>query len=83
MLQVQFIREKKDEVLAGLAKRNFSNAETIIDKILTTDENRRATQVELDNTLAESNKLSKEIGNLYKTGLAQKANILKEKKQDN
>lgn len=79
MLQVQFIREKKDEVLAGLAKRNFSNAETIIDKILTTDENRRATQVELDNTLAESNKLSKEIGNLYKTGLAQKANILKEK----
>lgn len=79
MLQVQFIREKKDEVLAGLAKRNFSNAETIIDKILTTDENRRATQVELDNTLAESNKLSKEIGNLYKTGQAQKANILKEK----
>ena len=79
MLQVQFIREKKDEVLAGLAKRNFSNAETIIDKILTADENRRATQVELDNTLAESNKLSKEIGNLYKTGQAQKANILKEK----
>jgi seryl-tRNA synthetase len=79
MLQVQFIREKKDEVLAGLAKRNFSNAETIIDRILTADENRRATQVELDNTLAESNKLSKEIGNLYKTGQAQKANILKEK----
>jgi seryl-tRNA synthetase len=79
MLQVQFIREKKDEVLAGLAKRNFSNAETIIDKILKADENRRATQVELDNTLAESNKLSKEIGNLYKTGQAQKANILKEK----
>ena len=79
MLQVQFIREKKDEVLAGLAKRNFGNAETIIDRILTADENRRATQVELDNTLAESNKLSKEIGNLYKTGQAQKANILKEK----
>ncbi len=79
MLQVQIIREKKDEVLAGLAKRNFSNAETIIDKILTADENRRATQVELDKTLAESNKLSKEIGNLYKTGQAQKANILKEK----
>ncbi|MDG1396804.1 MAG: serine--tRNA ligase [Polaribacter sp.] len=79
MLQVQFIREKKDEVLAGLAKRNFGNAETIIDRILTADENRRATQFELDNTLAESNKLSKEIGNLYKTGQAQKANILKEK----
>ena len=79
MLQVQFIRENKETVLAGLAKRNFANAETIIEQVLTADENRRATQVTLDNTLAESNKLSKEIGNLYKTGQAQKANILKEK----
>ena len=79
MLQVQFIRENKTTVLEGLAKRNFADAETIIEQVLTADENRRATQVALDNTLAESNKLSKEIGNLYKTGQAQKANILKEK----
>tara|TARA_R110002126_G_scaffold97803_1_gene227583 strand:- start:44208 stop:45482 length:1275 start_codon:yes stop_codon:yes gene_type:complete len=79
MLQVQFIRENKTTVLEGLAKRNFGDAETIIEQVLTADENRRATQVALDNTLAESNKLSKEIGNLYKTGQAQKANILKEK----
>ena len=79
MLQVHFIRENKAKVLEGLAKRNFANAETIIEQILTADENRRATQVALDNTLAESNKISKEIGNLYKTGQAQKANILKEK----
>ena len=79
MLQVQFIREHKETVLKGLAKRNFKNAETIIEQVLTADENRRATQVELDNTLAESNKLSKEIGNLYKSGEPQKANLLKEK----
>lgn len=79
MLQVQFIRENKTKVLEGLAKRNFANAETLIEQVLTADENRRATQVELDNTLAESNKLSKEIGNLYKTGKAQEANVLKEK----
>jgi len=79
MLQVQFIRENKTTVLKGLAKRNFADAETIIEQVLTADENRRATQVALDSTLAESNKLSKEIGNLYKTGQAQKANILKEK----
>lgn len=79
MLQVHFIRENKETVLAGLAKRNFTDAEAIIEQVLTADENRRATQVELDNTLAESNKLSKEIGNLYKTGQTQKANILKEK----
>ena len=79
MLQVQFIRENKTKVLEGLAKRNFADAETLIAQVLTADENRRATQVELDNTLAESNKLSKEIGNLYKTGKVQEANVLKEK----
>ncbi|MFK8058585.1 MAG: serine--tRNA ligase [Polaribacter sp.] len=79
MLQVHFIRENQATVLEGLAKRNFANAETIIEQVLTADENRRATQVALDNTLSESNKMSKEIGNLYKTGQAQKANLLKEK----
>ncbi|PQJ80175.1 serine--tRNA ligase [Polaribacter porphyrae] len=79
MLQVHYIRENTTAVLEGLAKRNFANAETIIKQVLTADENRRATQVELDNTLAESNKLSKEIGVLYKSGQAQKATLLKEK----
>ena len=79
MLQVQFIRENKSAVLEGLAKRNFANAETIIQQVLTADENRRATQVELDTTLAESNKMSKEIGGFFKSGDIQKANILKEK----
>lgn len=79
MLQVQFIRENKKVVLDGLAKRNFTDAENIVNQVLSADENRRATQVELDNTLAESNKLSKEIGNLYKSGQPQKANLLKEK----
>ncbi|TMM30346.1 serine--tRNA ligase [Polaribacter aestuariivivens] len=79
MLQVQFIRENKQTVLEGLAKRNFANAESIINQVLTADENRRATQVTLDDVLAESNKLSKEIGGLFKSGEVQKANILKEK----
>ena len=79
MLQVYFIRENKETVLEGLAKRNFANAATIIEQVLTADENRRATQVELDTTLAESNKLSKEIGTFFKSGEIQKATILKEK----
>ena len=79
MLQVQFIRENKQTVLDGLAKRNFANAETIIEQVLTADENRRTTQVSLDDILAESNTLSKEIGGLFKSGEVQKANILKEK----
>lgn len=79
MLQVAFIREHKDTVLSGLAKRNFQNAESIVDAVLKTDENRRATQAELDAVLAESNKLSKEIGMLFKNGEPQKAAVLKEK----
>ena len=79
MLQVQFIREHKETVLAGLAKRNFANAESIVEQVLSTDENRRATQVALDTVLAESNTLSKQIGGLFKSGEVQKANILKEK----
>ncbi|MEN8776765.1 MAG: serine--tRNA ligase [Polaribacter sp.] len=79
MLQVQFIREHKETVLAGLAKRNFANAESIVEQVLSTDENRRATQVALDTVLAESNTLSKQIGGLFKSGEIQKANILKEK----
>ena len=79
MLQVQFIKDNKQTVLDGLAKRNFANAETTINEVLTSDEARRATQTSLDNILAESNKISKEIGGLFKAGKAQEANLLKEK----
>ncbi len=79
MLQVQFIRENKQEVLRGLAVRNFLNAEKMIDTVLSSDENRRAIQTELDNTLSEANKVAKEIGGLFKTGKATEANLLKEK----
>ena len=79
MLQVAKIREQKEHVLKGLAVRNFADAEVIIDKVLQLDESRRATQAELDSVLAESNKVSKEIGQLFKSGEVQKANLLKEK----
>lgn len=79
MLQVQFIRDHKQAVLDGLAKRNLENAESMIGNVLSLDEQRRATQVSLDNALAESNKLSKEIGILFKNGEVQKANLIKEK----
>ena len=78
MLQLQTLRDNKDTIIAALQKRNI-DAAPMVDSVLLLDEKRRSTQTELDNTLAESNKLSKEIGNLYKTGKAQEANVLKEK----
>jgi seryl-tRNA synthetase len=77
MLQVAFIRENKETVLKGLAKRNFKNAEEMVNKTILADEQRRETQAELDAVLAESNKLSKDIGILFKNGEREKAEILK------
>ena len=79
MLQVPFIRDNQKLVLEGLAKRNFVNAREIIARVLEADETRRNVQVSLDNTLAESNSISKEIGILFKTGQVQKATLAKEK----
>jgi len=44
MLQVAFIRENKETVLKGLAKRNFKNAEQLVEKTIAADEERRAIQ---------------------------------------
>jgi seryl-tRNA synthetase len=79
MLQVAFIRENKETVLKGLAKRNLKNASELVEKTIAADEQRRAIQTELDNILAESNKISKDIGQLFKSGERQKAEILKQK----
>lgn len=78
MLQLQAIRDNKEEIINALNKRNI-DATSLLENVLQLDEKRRATQTRLDNILAESNKLSREIGELFKSGKAQEANFLKEK----
>ena len=78
MLQVSQIREQYDQSLEALAKRGI-DAREVFDRVLKLDEQRRATQAQLDETLAQSNIFSKEIGQLFQNGEPQKANILKEK----
>ena len=78
MLQIAFIRENQQKVITALAKRNI-DATSVVQEVIQLDEKRRATQVELDNILSESNKLSKDIGELMKGGEKAKAAILKEK----
>ena len=51
MLQIAYIRENQEQVVKALAKRNLDAAE-MIQKVIDLDEQRRATQVELDNILA-------------------------------
>ena len=76
MLQLNTIREEKDRVIGGLKKRNFKEL-ALVDEIITLDEKRRSTQLALDETLAKSNTLSKEVGNLFKAGETDRANALK------
>ncbi|WP_406685150.1 serine--tRNA ligase [Seonamhaeicola sp. MEBiC1930] len=81
MLQVPFIRDNKDLVIERLAKRNIDATEDI-NQVIAFDEDRRRIQTELDNVLAESNALSKEIGMLFKSGEVEKANLIKAKTGD-
>jgi len=76
MLQVNYIRENKQKVIELLAVKNFDAAETI-EHILAFDEDRRNTQKQLDDTLAEANRAAKEIGGLYKQGKRNEAENLK------
>jgi len=78
MLEVAQIREHKDAFIKALQKRNI-DATALLDQVIAADETRRASQSQLDQVLADSNKFSKEIGILFKNGEAQKANLLKEK----
>ncbi|TDE06702.1 serine--tRNA ligase [Flavobacterium hiemivividum] len=78
MLQIAFIRENQEKVIQALAKRNM-DAKSVVEEVIKLDEQRRATQVELEGILSESNKLSKDIGELMKNGEKSKAAILKEK----
>jgi seryl-tRNA synthetase len=78
MLQTAFIRENREKVIAALGKRNVDYT-AIVDEVIALDEKRRHTQVELDTVLSESNKLSKDIGELMKAGEKAKAAIIKEK----
>jgi seryl-tRNA synthetase len=78
MLQVSVIREQKERILEGLRKRNFKEEDLqVIDHIIAADDTRRSTQVSLDNLNAENNRISKEVGDLYKQGKREEADGLK------
>jgi seryl-tRNA synthetase len=78
MLDVRFVRENTAEVVTRLNKRNLP-AQDLVDQILRLDDSRREAQQQFDVTQAEMNKLSKEIGELFKSGKQAEANASKER----
>lgn len=78
MLQVNFLRENKERVLVGLAKRNFKQT-NLVEEAISVDDERKKLQFDLEQNLAEMNKISKEIGTLMQQGKKEEAQTAKAK----
>ncbi len=79
MLQLNFIRENKEEVLKRLSIKNFAQAETIINKVIELDAERRKAQNDADTLKAEANQIAKQVGELMKAGKKEEAEQAKSK----
>jgi seryl-tRNA synthetase len=77
MLQIADIRIHKEAFAKALQKRNI-DATSMLESAITIDEKRRKLQAENDDTLAKLNRLSKQIGDLFKSGKAAEANEMKQ-----
>ena len=77
MLHINKIRENKDSYIKLLKIKNFDATE-LLGLVIQKDDERKATQQKADEFLSKGNQLAKQIGELYKTGKAQEANVLKE-----
>lgn len=72
MLELNFLREQREEAEQRLTKRNI-DAKALLDTARTLDDARRSTQTELDARLNELNGLSRTIGELMKGGKKEEA----------
>ncbi|WP_424962178.1 serine--tRNA ligase [Ekhidna sp.] len=79
MLQVSIIEKDFERCVKGLEKRGIEGAESLLKDVLRLDESRKKIQGELDEVLHESNKLAKEIGQLFQQGKREEAEAAKAK----
>lgn len=79
MLEISYLRENRESAITGLEKRNITGITSIVDELLSQDDQRKKIQSDLDELLAEANQLAKEIGDCYKSGEKEEAEALKEK----
>ena len=76
MLQIGFIRNNSEAVINRLKIKNF-DATDVVAGIIETDEKRRQAQTQLDQYLAEANKIAKSIGQLFSQGKKDEANKMR------
>ncbi|MFD2743572.1 MULTISPECIES: serine--tRNA ligase [Sphingobacterium] len=76
MLQISYIRENRDEVVAGLQKKNFKELH-LVDEVIALDESRRSLQSNSESIAAEANSSAKQIGELMRQGKKEEAEAIK------
>ena len=76
MLELNYLRENREEAEQRLTKRNI-DAKVALDRVKELDDDRRATQTELDGRQAELNSISRSVGELMKAGKREEAEAAK------
>jgi seryl-tRNA synthetase len=76
MLHINKIRENKEVYIALLKVKNVE-ATDLFNSVIALDDERKLTQQKADDFLARGNLLASQIGELYKVGKEEEANILK------
>ncbi|MEG1645700.1 MAG: serine--tRNA ligase [Alistipes sp.] len=77
MLTLKQLRDDREAAIHKLAKKGF-DAAPVIDRIYALDDHRKAIQKELDDCLAEQNKVAKQIGMLMGQGKKEEAEQTKQ-----
>lgn len=78
MLEIQLLRNDKNKVIETLKKRHF-DAEETVNSVLSLDSDWRSKKAEMETVAAEMNRISKEIGILFREGKQEEANAAKSK----
>lgn len=78
MLLLQYIIENKEKTIQGLKKKHFQKAEEYVEKIIQLDKRRRELIIQSNDLKNKINSLSREIGELFKSGKKEQAEELKQ-----
>lgn len=77
MLELQVLRANPGYVKERLAIKNVAQLQ-LVDEVLELDDCRKALQQQIDGLLNQINTLSKEVGDLFKSGKKQEAEVLRQ-----
>lgn len=82
MLQVSFIIENKEKTIEGLRKKHFEKAAEYVERIIELDQQRKKLVTQSNELKNKINTLSKDIGDLFKSGKKAEADQLKQQSID-